>query len=148
MYSLTWMLLYAAANLCGDQRRFKYHFGVASSSCIQHNQVRYWKSNCKEKTFFSKGDCVWTIGWILGHESIIFISNPGIKNVVLMMCVFVTLRAHHGFGWVGEWANTGWAFDSYKPHFDELSMGIGLLVIHPFSSAFWYELCPRDDFRV
>jgi hypothetical protein len=64
------------------------------------------------------------------------------------MCVFATLRAHHGFGWVGEWANTGWAFDSYKPHFDELPMGIGLLVILHFSFAFWYELCPRDGFRV
>jgi hypothetical protein len=29
-----------------------------------------------------------------------------------------------------------------------LPMGIGLLVILHFSFAFWYELCPRDGFRV
>lgn len=147
-FHLLWMLLYAAANLCRDQRRVKYHFGVASSSCIQHNQVRYLKSNCKEKLFFFwRGLCLknWMDfgAWVNNLHLVIVV-----WKMLFWWCVFAILRAHHGFGWVGEWANTGWAFDSYKPHFDELFMGIGLLVILLFSSTFWYELCPRDGFRV
>ena len=50
--------------------------------------------------------------------------------LLLNMCFFFHIRAHHGFGWVGEWANTGLVSNFFQ--FEQWECKTRILKYAPF----------------